>query len=104
MVLPGMAAGQAWPIRLDHCFMRVFLDHAMGARWDTVVERPAVRHMPTEALRRAVDAAEAVLADPALLPGFDSASLAYRRTAGRAGAGPRRTGVTRAGGVTRGGV
>ena len=74
-----MAAAQRWPIRYDHCFMRVFLDYAIGARWDTVVPRPAVRHMPEEALGRAIDAAERVVQQPDLLPVLNAQSLAYRQ-------------------------
>ena len=77
--LPAVAAQHAWPIRLDHCFMRVFLDHAVGDRWDLVVPRPAIRHMPDAMLVRAVAMAEQALADPAILPGLDAQSLAWRR-------------------------
>ena len=74
-----MAAEERWPIRYDHCFMRVFLDHAIGARWDSVVPRPAVRHMPEEALGRAVAAAERVVRQPGLLPELNAQSLAFRQ-------------------------
>ena len=76
--MPGMAAGAGWPIRLDHCFMRVCLDHAIGRRWDTVVARPAVRHLDNDQLARAVACAERIVADPALLPPLNDASLAMR--------------------------
>ncbi len=78
-VLPGMAAAAGWPIRADHCFMRVFLDHAMQGPWHRTVPRPAIRHMDLVALRRAVAAAEQVLAEPALLPALNARSLAWRR-------------------------
>ena len=87
-VLPAMAAAQAWPIRLDHCFMRVFLDHAASGQWDLAIPRPAIRHMPLPVLRRAVAAAEATVADPARLPAVNEQSLAWRR-AQRRRAGPR---------------
>ena len=79
VVLPGMAAANRWPIRLDHCFMRVFLDHAAGGQWNLSVERPAIRHMHLADLERAVAAAEATIADPARLPTLNAASLAWRR-------------------------
>ena len=78
-VLPGMAAAQRWPIRLDHCFMRVCLDHAMGGRWDRVVARPAVRHMALADLAKAVAVAERAMRDPGLLPALNATSLAWRR-------------------------
>ena len=76
--LPAMAAGERWPIRLDHCFMRVCLDTAMGRRWDEVVRRPAVRHLSEAELARAVEVAEAVVRDPGRLPGLNAQSLRMR--------------------------
>ncbi len=73
-----MACIQGWPIRLDHCFMRVCLDHAVGRQWDEVVRRPAVRHLTDEQLARAVAAAEAIRLDPALLRPMNLASLRMR--------------------------
>ena len=77
--LPGMAAAQRWPIRLDHCFMRVCLDTAIGQQWDTEVRRPATRHLTDAQLARAVDVAETIVRDPALLPALNAGSLAMRR-------------------------
>ena len=73
-----MAAGQRWPIRHDHCFMRVCLDHAVGRRWDEVIQRPAIRHLTDDQLARAVGIAEHVVRDPALLPGLNASSLRMR--------------------------
>ncbi len=80
-VLPGMAEAVGWPIRLDHCFMRVCLDHALGQPWHERVRRPAIRHLSDEDLRRAITVAERVAADPALLPGLNAQSIAWRRAA-----------------------
>ncbi len=77
-VLPGMAGAHGWPIRLDHCFMRVCLDAAVGARWDAVVRRPAVRHLTEAQLAAAIAVAERVAADPAALPALNAASLRLR--------------------------
>ena len=78
-VLPGMATAHRWPIRFDHCFMRVFLDHAMQGRWDRTVRRPAIRHMPDADLHRAIELAEAVVAAPHRLPELNAQSLVWRR-------------------------
>ncbi len=83
-VLPGMAAAERWPIRADHCFMRVCLDHAVGGRWDAVIRRPAIRHMPDAGLACAVAVAESVAAAPDRLPGLNAQSLAWRRAQRRA--------------------
>lgn len=78
-VLPGMASAEGWPIRLDHCFMRVCLDHALGQPWHQRVRRPAFRHLRDDELRGAVAVAERIAADPAVLPGLNAQSLAWRR-------------------------
>ena len=85
-VLPGMAAAHRWPIRWDHCFMRVCLDNALRRPWHEVVRRPAIRHLDTAQLQAAITVAERIIADPALLPGLNRSSLDWRRTsrAGRA--------------------
>lgn len=82
-VLPGMAASGGWPIRNDHCFMRVCLDHALGQPWHQAVRRPALRHLTPDQLRAAVAVAEGIAAHPGTLPGLNAASLAWRRTARR---------------------
>ena len=76
--LPGMAAAHTWPIRLDHCFMRVCLDAAIGRPWHEAVRRPAVRHLTDAQLAAAVDVAERVARDPASLPALNEASLRLR--------------------------
>jgi len=81
-VLPGMAEAEGWPIRLDHCFMRVCLDAAFGRPWHEAVARPAVRHMTDAELARAVSVAERVAAAPSLLPGLNAESLRLRGKAG----------------------
>ncbi|MGI4747125.1 MAG: hypothetical protein ACRYGI_10655 [Janthinobacterium lividum] len=79
--LPALAMQHGWPIRLDHCFMRVCLDVSLGARWDSVVPRPAIRTLSTAQLARAVAQAEAIMADPASLPELNRASLRMRHKA-----------------------
>ena len=80
-VLPGMAAIQRWPIRFDHCFMRVCLDNALGRPWPEVVRRPAIRHLELDQLRAALAVAERIQDDPDALPPLNQASLAWRRAA-----------------------
>jgi hypothetical protein len=78
-ILPGMAAAQRWPIRLDHCFMRVCLDAAFGRPWHEAVRgRPAVRHMLGAELARAVAVAERIAAAPSILPAMNARSLRLR--------------------------
>lgn len=82
--LPAAAAVHRWPIRLDHCFMRVCLDHALGGRWDRMVRRPAIRHLSDDQLEAAIACAERLLHRPDTLPALNRASLALRRAHHRA--------------------
>ncbi|WP_237477620.1 hypothetical protein [Lichenibacterium dinghuense] len=80
-VLPGMAREHRWPIHLDHCFMRVCLDAALGAPWTATVRRPALRHMTDAQLAAALAVAEEVAARPERLPALNAASIDGRRAA-----------------------
>jgi hypothetical protein len=73
-----MAAAERWPIRLDHCFMRVCLDAAFGRPWHEAVRPPATRHMTEAELARAVSVAERIAAEPSLLPIMNARSLRLR--------------------------
>ena len=79
--LPAMAPVQRWPIRLDHCFMRVCLDAALGSPWTATVGRPAVRSMSETQLLAAIAVAESIVAEPDRLPALNAASLRGRRAA-----------------------
>ncbi len=77
--LPERARQQRWPIRLDHCFKRICLDHAYGDVWYNHLPRPAERHLQGEPLLRAVACAEALAqGDRALLDKHNIASLRWR--------------------------
>lgn len=78
-ILPGMAAPCRWPIRNDHCFMRVCLDAALGAPWHTVIQRPAIRHLTLVQLAAAIAIAEAVIATPEILVDLNRQSLRWRQ-------------------------
>ena len=84
--LPQRAAAEpGWPVRFDHCFMRIALDHAVGGRWTDVVARPAYKNLSEPQLRRAVDAAERMLAGgPEVAEALNRASLDARGTRGAA--------------------
>lgn len=78
--LPALARDRPhWPVRLDHCFQRILLDHATGGRWyDHVAGRPAYRHLPAPALARAVALGHAVAAGEADLAALNRRSLEWR--------------------------
>jgi len=78
-VLPGMAEARGWPVRHDHCFQRILLDHACGGRWnDAIAGRPAYRNASDLVLARAIGAAEQLAAGGGDLPALNRQSLAWR--------------------------
>ena len=85
-ILPAMASEHGWPIHLDHCFMRVCLDAALGSPWTAAVARPAMRHMSDEELAAAVRVAEGIAARPDTLTALNARSLEGRRAARRGSA------------------
>lgn len=66
-LLPARARAKRWPIRLDHCFKRVCLDHAFHGVWYHHLDKPAERHIGGEPLARALCCAEELLADDGTL-------------------------------------
>jgi hypothetical protein len=77
--LPALATQRGWPVSADHCFQRILLDHAVSGRWyDHVTGRPAYRHLPHDALARAVALGHAAAAGEADLHALNAQSLAWR--------------------------
>ena len=78
--LVARAAAERWPIRADHCFLRIAYDTAVGAKWDTVVAPPAWRTLSPTGLAAAVAVLARVEAEGrAALEPLNAASLAFRR-------------------------
>ena len=77
--LPSLAKQHGWPIRLDHCFKRICLDHAFAGTWYSFCKKPAERHIEPEPLARAIACAERIAADgkPALEQ-LNQQSLTFR--------------------------
>ena len=78
--LVARAAADGWPIRADHCFLRIAYDTACAAKWDTVYGRPAYATLPLDRLTSAVAVLDRIEAEgrPAL-DALNAASLAFRR-------------------------
>ena len=83
--LPALARERRWPIRFDHCFQRVVLDHAFGRCWYEALNRkrgPAIQQIATDALERAVACARRLAADDtadaAVVRQLDNQSLLWR--------------------------
>ncbi len=71
------AAAPDWPIRRDHCFLRVAYDNAVGAKWDTIVAPPAWRNLPEPVLVKALWLL-GEMGDLAVLRHLNDRSLALR--------------------------
>lgn len=77
-MLPA-AARPDWPVRFNHCFQRILLDHATGGVWyDAIPRRPAYAHAPDDVLVRAIALGQAVLAGQADLHALNHQSLVWR--------------------------
>lgn len=77
--LPALACTRGWPVRADHCFQRILLDHAVGGCWYAhVAARPAYKHLDADRLAAAVALGEAVAAGGADLRALNAQSLAWR--------------------------
>lgn len=67
-----------WPVRLDHCFARILLDHACGGPWRDHVAPPAHANLPADRFEAAIALGEALLAGEADLHALNRRSLAWR--------------------------
>lgn len=76
--LPKMAKARDWPVRFDHCFQRILLDNAVGAKWRDVIGAPAYRHASDAQLRAAVDLGIDVIEGRADLHALNRNSLGWR--------------------------
>merc|ERR1719252_204886 len=81
--LPAAArAEKGWPIRLDHCFMRVALDNSFGQCWYEVLDqrKGAVKSMSDAQLEGAVAVAEKMLKNgKSLVVEMNMESLRFRK-------------------------
>lgn len=79
--LPAAAVAHGWPIREDHCFMRLILDALFEACWYEHLDRRlrAYKQLDVEQLTRAVELGERMLAEgEPLVSAMNRQSLAWR--------------------------
>ncbi len=73
------AAAERWPIRADHCFLRIAYDNAVGAKWDMLHAKPAWRSLPERDLAAALEMAGRIEIDGlSALVELNAASLGWR--------------------------
>ena len=79
--LPAAARARGWPIRHDHCFMRIILDHLFEDCWYHHLDRRlrAYKQLNQAQLERAVALGEAMLdADDLQVEAMNARSLRWR--------------------------
>lgn len=80
--LPSRAARNQWPIREDHCFMRILLDRLFEDCWYNHLSRrrgPAYRQLSDKQLRTLIGWAETLIQDDGeLLAAWNRDSLWWR--------------------------
>lgn len=87
-------AQSKWPVTLDHCFARIILDNTVGQgsqQWDTVIKKPAVKHMTAAQLKDAIELGQKIQDGKMDLQELDQISLMCRgKNEGKYG-GPKHT-------------
>jgi hypothetical protein len=77
--LPRAASARPdWPIRLDHCFARVILDHVCGRPWREVLSAPAYKHLSVEQLRQGLELGRSLIENQTDLGELNRRSLQSR--------------------------
>ena len=77
--LPEAARSRpGWPIRLDHCFARVILDHVCGRPWREVLPAPAYKHLSAEQLEAGLHLGRGIVSGDYDLDLLNRASLRGR--------------------------
>ncbi len=82
VILPGLARDRRFPVRFDHCFQRILLDHACGGPWRKTIAAPAYRNADGPTLRRAVAIGEALMRGEADCDALNTQSLVWRGKSG----------------------
>ena len=79
ILLPACAKERDFPVCLNHCFQRIFLDNACNDVWyHTITQRPAYKHASDMLLHDAVHLAELVWQGKRDIHKLNYNSLKYR--------------------------
>jgi hypothetical protein len=77
--LPSMVTQHRWPIRFDHCFQRVCLDHVFSGPWKQHIAAPAYKTLTQIQLSHAVGIAESIIYNPDSLRKLNTQSISWRK-------------------------
>ena len=67
-----------WPVREDHCFQRIVLDHVCGGVWYEHLGRPAYKHLTDKQAQRAVELCQDIAEGRSDLQQLNQQSLIWR--------------------------
>lgn len=76
--MPACASARGWPVRFDHCFQRILLDNAVGAKWTEHIAAPAYKKAPDRVLKDAIKLGADCLEGRADLAALNRNSLEWR--------------------------
>jgi hypothetical protein len=78
--LPEKLASHYPNLRLDnHCYLRIGLDAIFKTKWDTVIAKPAYKHLSEEKRKELLLLFNSYLNDKELLLAHNRQSLVYRK-------------------------
>lgn len=63
----------------NHCYLRIALDNTLHTKWDTVIQKPAYKHLTAAQLKRVVQLLENYSINESLLKSDNTISLNYRK-------------------------
>ena len=77
---PAAARGGGYPVRFDHCFLRIVYDNLFDAPWRSVLPqgRPAIEQLDRAQLARALEIGRAITDDPEECRRLNARSLHLR--------------------------
>ena len=77
---PAAAKTGGYPVRFNHCFLRIVYDNLFGAQWQTVLPKgkAAYKQLNAGQLADAIELGERVIADPETCRVLNDRSLAWR--------------------------
>lgn len=63
----------------NHCYLRIALDNVFNTKWDTVISRPAYKHLSEQQRKNVVKLLKSYQEDKSLLLRHNALSLQYRK-------------------------
>lgn len=77
---PVAAKSGAYPVRFNHCFLRIVYDNLLGGRWQDKLAKgkPAIHQLNDQQLREAIALGQRLIDDPELTRELNVNSLRWR--------------------------